>query len=98
MLFHKRLERTLTSTEDRFSSGLRSKTVSVTVTTLTSVLPHLMAISTQQLQIFKNYVKQIFYWPALGTPILESYPQKINRNERELNMVRKEKVVKKRQY
>lgn len=33
----------------------------VTMTPLTSFLPHLMAIYTAQLQILSNYVKQTFY-------------------------------------
>lgn len=31
----------------------------------------------------------------MDTPIIETYPQKINSNERELKVVRKEKVVRK---
>ena len=33
----------------------------VTMTPLTSFLPHLMAICTAQLQILSNYVKQTFH-------------------------------------
>lgn len=42
-----------------------------------------------------NDIKQIFYWPAMATSILDTYPRKRNRNQRELQVVREEQVLRK---